>query len=69
MKTSDDALELALYVNDCCNQELIFDFGDTFSRCPKCQRLCAWELESRLTDVVAVDSEGDVPALSGKSAA
>ena len=46
MKTSDDALQLALYVNDCCNQELIFDVGDTFSRCPKCQRLCIWEVES-----------------------
>jgi len=69
MKTSDDALQLGLYVNDCCNQELIFDVGDTFSRCPKCHRLCVWEVESKLTDVVAVESDGHVPALSGKSAA
>ncbi len=51
MKTSEDAPELALYSNDCCNLELIFDAGDTFCRCPKCQRLCEWSLESKINDL------------------
>jgi hypothetical protein len=43
MKTSETVLGLALYVNDCCGEELIFDSGDTFCRCPKCKHLCMWE--------------------------
>ena len=49
MKTSEDVHELGLYVNDCCGEELIFDDGDTFWRCPRCQHLCRWELESKIT--------------------
>jgi hypothetical protein len=49
MKTSQDVLELGLYANDCCEEELIFDEGDTFWRCPQCQHLCRWELVSRIT--------------------
>jgi len=49
MKTSDDVCELGLYSNDCCGEELIFDTGDTFWRCPRCQHLCLWELESTIT--------------------
>ena len=48
MKTSDDVSELGLYTNDCCGEELIFDTGDTFWRCPRCQHLCLWELESKI---------------------
>jgi hypothetical protein len=48
MKTSEDVYELGLYSNDCCNEELIFDEGDTFWRCPRCHRLCSWELESKI---------------------
>jgi hypothetical protein len=43
MKTSETVEELALYSNDCCGEELIFDEGDTFCRCPKCKQLCEWE--------------------------
>jgi hypothetical protein len=57
MKTSEDVLELALYSNDCCDQELIFDVGDTFCRCPKCRGLCDWSLESKITDPVTAESD------------
>jgi hypothetical protein len=43
MKTSDVAIELGLYASQCCGIEELFDVGDTFCRCPACQRLCDWE--------------------------
>ena len=49
MRTSEDVRELGLYQNDCCSEELIFDEGDTFWRCPRCHDLCCWELESKIT--------------------
>ena len=55
MKTSEDVLESGLYMNDCCGQQLIFDLGDTFCRCPKCQRLSDWELESKIVEVAGYD--------------
>jgi hypothetical protein len=57
MRTSEDALELGLYTNDCCNQQLIFDIGDTFCRCPRCESLCVWELESRITPIDALETD------------
>jgi hypothetical protein len=57
MKTSEDVFVLGLYSNDCCNEELIFDEGDTFWRCPRCSSLCRWELAegiTRDTDVLQV---------------
>jgi hypothetical protein len=57
MKTSEDVRELGLYTSDCCNQDLIFDVGDTFCRCPKCMRLCEWELESRITPIEALETD------------
>jgi hypothetical protein len=44
MKTSETATELGVYASECCGEELIFDDGDTFSRCMKCNRLCEWEM-------------------------
>ncbi len=44
MKTSQIAPELGLYASGCCNVELIFDKGDTFCRCPRCEHLCEWDL-------------------------
>ena len=67
MKTSEDVLELGLYSNDCCNRELIFDAGDTFCRCPNCQRLCDWSLESKITDLVTAESDGYVNGYAGGS--
>ena len=49
MKTFDDVRELGLYANDCCAEELIYDEGDTFWRCPRCQSSCLWQLESKIT--------------------
>ncbi|OLD57767.1 MAG: hypothetical protein AUI54_01570 [Acidobacteria bacterium 13_1_40CM_2_56_5] len=49
MRTFDDVFELGLYSNECCNQELIFDEGDMFGRCPRCQDLCHWVLEAKIT--------------------
>ncbi len=49
MRTSEDVHELGLYANDCCSEELIFDSGDTFWRCPRCNHLCCWELEAKIT--------------------
>ena len=44
MRTSEEARQSGLYASDCCAVELIFTPGDTFWRCPHCQRLCDWEL-------------------------
>jgi len=55
MSTSQDVHELGLYASDCCSEELIFGENDTFSRCPRCKRLCNWDLVERL--VLAEDLE------------
>ena len=44
MRTSEEARQSGLYAADCSAVELIFTSGDTFWRCPQCQRLCDWEL-------------------------
>ena len=44
MKTGKDVRETGLYASDCCVQELLFEQEDSFSRCPRCMRLCEWEL-------------------------
>jgi hypothetical protein len=48
MRTGNSVTELGLYASDCCSAELIFDTGDTFTRCPECNRLCIWELEEEI---------------------
>jgi hypothetical protein len=55
MKTSEDARELGLYASDCCGEELIFDENDCFSRCPRCERLCEWELIENLISWVEME--------------
>ena len=57
MRTSDDAFELGLYICDCCDQELIFDIGDTFCRCPRCMSLCNWELQASITRLDNLEDE------------
>jgi hypothetical protein len=47
--TCEDVRELGLYATDCCGEELIFDKGDTFWRCPACRHLCTWDLQARIT--------------------
>lgn len=48
MRTGEDARELGLYATACCGEELIFDKNDCLCRCPKCERLCKWELVESL---------------------
>jgi hypothetical protein len=48
MKTGERVTDLALYVSECCGEELIFDRGDSFVRCPQCSSLCVWELEEEI---------------------
>jgi hypothetical protein len=44
MRTASPVRNLALYVSKCCSEETLFDFAECFSRCPKCQKLCDWDL-------------------------
>jgi hypothetical protein len=44
MKTGKDVRESGFYSSDCCEQELLFTENDSFRRCPRCFRLCEWEL-------------------------
>ena len=57
MRTSEDVMELGLYICDCCEQELIFDIGDTFCRCPRCMSLCTWDLQDSITPVADLEDE------------
>jgi hypothetical protein len=54
MKTSEDVRESGLYTTDCCGEEHIFGEGDTFWRCPRCQNLCRWQLESKIVRDFAI---------------
>jgi hypothetical protein len=64
VKTSYDVQELGLYASDCCGEELIFDAGDTFTRCPKCEGLCTWEFEHTLVRPSETRDRGPVSRLS-----
>lgn len=44
MRTSEDVRNLGVYASECCGEEMIFETGDTFCRCPRCHRLCQWGL-------------------------
>jgi hypothetical protein len=48
MRTGETVMDLGLYATECCSEELIFDTGDQFGKCPKCQGLCIWEQEEEL---------------------
>ena len=48
MKTAERVQHLGLYASSCCTDEAIFDVNDPFSRCPKCERLCNWDLVERV---------------------
>jgi hypothetical protein len=48
MKTAERVHGLGLYASSCCIDEAVFDVNDRFSRCPKCERLCEWELVERV---------------------
>jgi len=44
MKTGKGVQKNWLYASDCCLLEVMFDSGDSFSRCPQCSNLCDWEM-------------------------
>lgn len=52
MRTGEDVKELGLYSSECCLQDILFDTGDSFSRCPRCSKLTAWE---RVDDTLTSD--------------
>ena len=56
MRTAEEARESGLYASECCAVELIFTQGDTFWRCPRCQRLCEWELLEAAVSVRDLES-------------
>ena len=52
MKTGDTVTDLGLYTTECCSEEVIFDTGNVFGRCPRCMHLCTWEMEE---EIMAMD--------------
>ena len=62
MKTGDTVETLGLYSTDCCNMELIFEVGDTFCRCPRCENLCTWELDEELVTTKDLDKKTKIAA-------
>jgi len=48
VKTTDRVRQLGLYASSCCIDEAVFDANDLFSRCPRCERLCEWDLVERV---------------------
>jgi hypothetical protein len=44
MRTGQDVREPGLYSSECCSREIRFAKNDMFSRCPRCLRLCEWDL-------------------------
>jgi hypothetical protein len=48
MKTSEHVRTLALYGSQCCAEEVLFDRGDSFSRCPRCEALCSWQFVEKV---------------------
>jgi hypothetical protein len=59
MRTGEDSIEVGLYASECCGVELAFNKGQCFCRCPKCQRLCAWEI---VEDLDWDDTDGKIAA-------
>lgn len=57
MKTSMDVQEMWLYASDCCLQEVLFDSGECFSRCPRCSSLCDWEMVDVGSDTMKAMNE------------
>ena len=43
-KTSESVNESGIYTPRCCVVEKSFQKGNTFQRCPRCERLTKWEL-------------------------
>jgi hypothetical protein len=61
MKTTETVRDLGLYASLCCFDESVFDNGDTFSRCPKCQRLCRWQFVEKVIWWQELDELAELP--------
>ena len=57
MKTTERVRVLGLYASSCCIDEVVFYVNDPFSRCPKCQKLCGWDLVERVYSLDELDEE------------
>ncbi len=44
MKTGTEANHKGLYSSECCDCEVIFETGQTLTRCPRCGALTVWEI-------------------------
>jgi hypothetical protein len=53
-RTGQDVIEPGLYASECCLRETFFDVNESFTRCPRCERLCEWEL----VDLLPLIGEG-----------
>jgi hypothetical protein len=53
MKTGTTANEKGLYSSECCDCEVIFERGETLTRCPKCSGLTVWEFTGETVTLVA----------------
>jgi hypothetical protein len=62
MRTSETVAELGRYISECCGEEMIFDVGDVFQRCLKCQALCVWELEDEVVSYEEREPENGLAA-------
>jgi hypothetical protein len=51
MRTGETVTDLGLYATECCSEEVIFDTGDQFGQCPKCQKLAIWEMEEEIASI------------------
>ena len=55
-KTGQTVKERGLYISECCDNEQIFEVGDSFTRCLKCMALTEWELDSELVTCEELES-------------
>ena len=74
-ETTQSAQELGVYESACCNQEVVFDRNDCFSRCPNCEERCVWELvesvisTTQLSEWLELEEESHFPARRAGNAA
>ena len=57
MKTAKRVQQLALYSTDCCGEESLFDAGDVFSRCPRCEVFCSWNFVEKVISWRELETE------------
>jgi hypothetical protein len=62
MKTGRTVEEPGLYLSECCDEERVFDLGDTFQRCPRCLNLCNWEFEAEFVTPDTQDETNGIAA-------